>query len=644
MIKGKNLTSLSSRTPKKKSLCTVTFFPGEKQVHVPVGTSLLHAAGFIGITPGSLCGGKGTCGRCKMIVRSGKVTSRHFHKLSPEQVKIGYVLGCLSYLNGDATVEIPAETHVMGNTSTQDDTQRFRDFADQPLPDGMTFSPCVRKVYLELEPPSLSGNFADHQRLSALVCKKLGINSVNCGLKVIKTLPSLFRKNKFKITATVGIRQDFSEIINVEPGNTEDQNFIAVVDMGTTTVVVHLIDVFQRKTLDAMACFNSQSMYGADVTTRLMAAEKAGCGELQKLLVNDINRLIAAIAQRNKVDVNDITAVVCAGNTVMGHFLLGLPIENIRRFPYIPVSVEPPSVYAAEVGLAINPTGLLFSLPGVSGWVGSDLTAGILATGLHKSVETCLLVDIGTNGEVIVGNKEWMMACSASAGPGLEGASVECGMRAEPGAIERVHIDEGEIRFKTIGENPPRGICGSGIIDLVHTLLCLGIINRGGKITGGSSDRIFEKDGIKVYVLVKRGQDGCRSPVFISETDIANIISAKAAIYAAMKILIQRLDLSFLDIKKFFIAGAFGSYLDVESAIGIGLIPNISRERIHFVGNTSVRGAKIAALCKDGFDQIVSIERSTTYYDLMGAADYVEEFSRAMFLPHTDIELFSGPA
>jgi uncharacterized 2Fe-2S/4Fe-4S cluster protein (DUF4445 family) len=491
-----------------------------------------------------------------------------------------------------------------------------------------------------MEPPTLASNFADHQRLCALIRKKLDVTSTQTGLKVIKSLPAMFRSCDYKVTATVGVRGKIAEVMDVEPGNTAGKNFIAVIDMGTTTIVVHLVDAVKNTTVDAKACFNAQSIYGGEVTARMMAAEKVGCEELQKLLVSDINRLIEELSSKHDINLKDITAVVCAGNTVMGHFLLALPIENIRRFPYIAASVEPPPLRAAEIGIKINPRGLLYALPGVSGWVGSDLTAGILATGMYESEDLCLLIDIGTNGEVIVGNREWLMGCSASAGPALEGASVECGMRAESGAIEKVFIKNNEIRFKTVNDESPRGLCGSGIIDLIAVLLAQGIITRAGKIALTEGERVFTKDGIPGYTLVMANESGNIKPVYITETDIANIINAKASIYAAMKIMLLRLELDFSDINRFLIAGAFGNYLNIESAIDIGLIPDVPRERIHFVGNTSVRGAKIVALHREALDLIVGIERGTTYYDLMGAHDYVEEFSKAMFLPHTDIEAF----
>jgi uncharacterized 2Fe-2S/4Fe-4S cluster protein (DUF4445 family) len=372
----------------------------------------------------------------------------------------------------------------------------------------------------------------------------------------------------------------------------------------------------------------------------MISAEKRGDEELQKLLIEDINRLIRSLANTNKINLKDITAVVCAGNTTMGHFLLGLPTYHIRRFPYVATAVEPPPLRAAEVGIQINPRGLLYSLPGISAWVGSDITAGILATRLFEKEETTLLLDIGTNGETVIGNKDWIVACSASAGPALEGASVECGMRAEQGAIESVSVEDGDIAFQTIGNTPPKGICGSGIIDLVSVLLQKNIIDRNGRFIEGSSDRIRVTGNTRSYILVPEEQAQGKNPIYISESDIENIITAKAAIYAALKILMKRLDLDFADIDNFYIAGAFGNHIDVAHAISIGLIPNMPKEKISFVGNTSIRGAKLVALYEEASDKIYELRQTTTYYDLMGADDYVEEFKKALFLPHTDIEQF----
>jgi uncharacterized 2Fe-2S/4Fe-4S cluster protein (DUF4445 family) len=583
---------------------SVTFLPQNKTVRVSADTSLLEAAYQAHITINNLCGGDGICGRCKMIVTRGEVSGAVSAKLTREEIRQGYVLACQTAVTDDLAVDIPAGTLAKEKARADEDAERFRDLQPEFQYDAhFVPAPLVDKVYLVMEPPTLANNLADHQR--------------------------------------VGLRRDIAEVMNVEPGDTSADNYIAVVDMGTTTLVAHLVEAHTMKTVDAKACFNSQGIYGREVTRRMITAEQKGVGELQRLLVEDINGLITSLADSNRVKLKDITAVVCAGNTAMGHFLLALNPRNIRRFPYVPASVSPPPLRAAEVGLKINPRGLLYSLPGISGWVGSDITAGILYTRMNEKEELGLLLDIGTNGEVVIGHKEWLVATSASAGPALEGASVDCGMRAERGAVERVFAENGAIRYRTIDDAPPKGICGSGIIDFVGVLLREGYINRSGRFLPDRSPRIVEVDGVRRYILAAEGE-AAGKPVFITESDIQNIITAKAAIFAAMKILVRRLEIHFRDIERFYIGGAFGRYIDVENAIAIGLIPEIPRDRIQFVGNTSIQGAKIVAFYKEALRKIERIRENTTYYDLMGAEDYIEEFRKAMFLPHTDIEEFHG--
>lgn len=620
--------------------CRVFFSPPNKEVTVDSGTSLLDAASMAKISIRNLCGGDGICGRCKMIVREGDVSGDVSAKLTREEIKKGFVLACMTYVQSDVTIEIPRETLAKEKVKADRDAERFRTFEQKVELKGYEPFPLIKKVYVKLSKPTLANNTADHERLFDALCRKIGVCKMQTGLKIIKILPKILRDSDFKITATVGLRKEIAEIMNVEGGNTESENYMMVVDIGTTTIVAHLIDVNTLSTLDAQACFNAQSIYGREVTRRMITSEKRGDDELQKMLVADINQLIENLANQNNISLKDINAVVCAGNTAMGHFLLGLPVENIRRYPYVATSVDPPPLRAAEVGIEINPRGLLYSLPGISAWVGSDVTAGILATGLHERNEISMLVDIGTNGETVIGKREWIVASSASAGPALEGASLSCGMQAEKGAIEKFFMDNGEIRYKTIGDYPPKGICGSGVIDMVSVLLETNVIDRSGNFVDDGSKPFTKIEGKNSYILVPGDEARNIRPIFVTESDIENIITAKAAIYAAMKILVKRLDLTFDDIDRFYIAGAFGNYIDVESAIAIGLIPNLNREKIVYAGNTSIKGAKIAALYKDAFTMIEEIRRKTTYYDLMGAQDYVEEFRKALFLPHTDIDQF----
>ena len=610
----------------------ITFLPFDKAATVESDRSLLEAASEADIVINSVCGGDGICGRCKMIVKEGEVVGDATGLLTREEVRNGVVLACQTYAKTDLVVEIPEETRAGERMEVDKNAQRFR--AIHPGITGKSFaaSPLTSKVFLELVEPTLDSNLADCQRLKHAVAKATGITEMQVGLKVIRQLSRVLRENGFRTTATIGRRQGIAEIMNLEGGDTSDRNFIAVVDIGTTTVVMHLVDAVSMETVDAQACFNGQSVYGREVTARIMAAEKKGLSELQEQVVEDINRLISAVAVRNNVNLKDITAAVCSGNTVMMHFLLALPVGSIRREPYIAASVAPPPIRAAEVGVTINPRGLLYFVPGISGWVGGDLTAGILATGLHERDKVAMLIDVGTNGEIILGNREWLIACSASTGPALEGASVECGMMAETGAVEKVFIEDDELRYKTIGNAEPTGICGSGIIDLVAVMLDLGIIDRGGALVEGSHPGLGSQNGVGRFTFA----DG----VFVTQDDIENVITAKAAVFAAAKIMLDRVDMKVSDLDRVFLAGGFGSYIDRKHAVQIGLLPDLPISRIQYVGNTSLWGAKLAAFSYQAYDELHDIRDRTTYYDLMGTSDYVEQFQRARFLPHTDIGLF----
>ena len=625
------------------STYSVTFIPQNKSVRVEADTSLLEAALRAGITINNLCGGDGICGRCKMIISKGKVTGRVSAKLTRDEIRRGFVLACQTPVEDNLVVEIPEETWAKEKLVAAKDATRFRDLSEGwEYEKDLVPAPLVTKVYMELEKPDLANNMADHQRVDDEIRRILKYRSMQMGLKIIKNLPEMLRQNDYKITATVGLRRDIAEVMNIEGGDTTEHNYMVVVDMGTTTIVAHLLNTNTMETVDARACFNSQGIYGREVTRRMITAEQKGVEELQRLLVEDINGLIDQMADANSVRLKDISAVVCSGNTAMGHFLLGLCTRNIRRNPYVAATVSPPPLRAVEVGLNINPRGLLYSLPAVSAWVGSDITAGILSTRMNEREELSLLLDVGTNGEVVIGNREWLVSASASAGPALEGASVDCGMRAEAGAVEKLYLEKSAIKYQTIDNKRPKGICGSGIIDAVAVLLELGYVNRSGVFVEEEKPRVETVEGLKRYIIADGRETGTGHPVYISESDIENVITAKAAIFAAMKILLRRLDLTFDDIQRFCIAGAFGSYINVEHAVAIGLIPDIDRRRFEFVGNTSIKGAKVVAFYKEALYKIEKIREDTTYYDLMGANDYVEEFQKAMFLPHTDIELFHG--
>ncbi len=608
------------------------------------GATLLDAARKAGVLIASICGGDGICGRCRVQVRSGTVDADPTALLTREEIQQGYVLACQTRAVDDVEVTVPPEARGDGAQILVDEAaSRFRALAPalggaQEYP----HDPIVSKLYVQLPPPTLQDHLGCQERLFREIRRHIDTPAMQMGLKVLQTLPEQHRQGGWKVTATLGNRGETTEVIQVEEGDRTEASYGIVVDVGTSTIVVHLVDLTTSETLDAEACYNSQMPYGAEVTRRIIHAEREGAEALHKAVVGDINNLINALIARTNVELHNVVACFASGNTTMLHFLLGLDTTNIRKSPYVPTTTSPPPVRAAEVGIRINPRGLLYSMPSIGSWVGGDITAGILATGLADTDRLTMLIDVGTNGEIVLGNSDWMLACATSAGPAFEGSGVKCGMRASRGAIERVAFAaDGSIELETIGDARPRGICGSGLIDAIAGLFETGSVDRSGQLLPERSDRIRERDGILEFVLVPvTGGSAAGDAIVVTEADIENVLRAKAAIYAGAKILLESTEQTFTDIDQLLIAGGFGNYLDGRKAVLLGMIPDIPVERIHFVGNTSVNGAKMALLSRAAFERSTQIARSATYYDLITYPNYYEEFMSAKFLPHTDLGLF----
>lgn len=626
----------------KKNKVKVTFLPQGETIQVEKGITLLEASAKAGVYVNSICGGDGICGKCRVIVKEGDVITHPTTLLKREEIKKGYVLACQTEVAGDVIVEVPPESRAKAKILIDKDAQRFRALY-APMKEQVFFKyePLVQKIYLKLPPPSLQDNVSDHVRLYRSIKRQKKISIMQTGLKVIRSLSYIPRKYDWKITATLGIRGGTIEVIQVEEGNTTDRNFAVAIDVGTSTVVAHLVNLNTFETMDAEATYNSQMIYGEEVTRRIIYAELKGEEKLRGAIVDDINNLITTLISRNNIRLNDVMAVVCAGNTAMIHFLLELNPSYLRKEPYIPVCTYPPPIRAAEIGIKINPRGLLYSLPSIASWVGADITAGILATGLYQADELTMLIDIGTNGEIVIGNKDWMVCCSASAGPAFEGSGVKSGMRAAEGAIEKVKIsEEGKIQYTTIGGGKPRGICGSGLIDIIAELFRAGFVDRSGRLNPNANGKVRDVNGELEFLLIPSSQTATKNDIVIAQADIENLLRAKAAIFAGINALTKMLSIKITDIKRIYLAGGFGNYLDKENAITLGLIPDVQRERVQFVGNTSILGAKMALLSKNALDTVYKISKNITYYDLITYPNYMDEFMSAKFLPHTDVSKF----
>ena len=623
----------------KKKTCTVRFEPSGLKVEVPVGMVLLEAARKAGIYLSSICGGDGYCGKCKVIINQGQFQSRPTALLTAEEIRENVVLACQTKVLSDLTATVP-KSHLLeaGQILMDTDAHRFSELPSEIRAGVFEFDPLVHKLCVKMSAPTVHNNTADHERLYLAVREQVDAPIMQTGFRILQGLSKVLRQANYEVTVTIGRRGGTTEVIQVEPGRHCETNFAVAVDCGTTTVVAHLIDLTNAATIDTEAIYNSQINFGEDYIRRIIYAEQNNAfGQLQDRIVHDINDLIVTMVARQKIDLQDITAVICAGNTAMIHFLLNLDPTRIRREPYIASAGFVPPIRAAEAGIQINKRGLLYCLPSVAAYVGSDIVAGVLTTRIYTKKKISIFVDIGTNGEVVLGNRDWLTCASSSAGPAFEGSGVRHGMRAATGAIECLNIVDGDkIRFKTIGQAHPIGICGSGLLDTLAELFVHGIIDRRGRFAG--SPRLSEgEDGLQ-FELVGARED--RHEIVITQADINNLIRSKAGVFAAVRVLMNSTQTKLEDIDAIYIAGGFGNFMNVQRAVTIGMLPDVPAEKIHFVGNTSIAGAKTVLLSGEALKTAEQIAESMTYFDLMSHPGYMDEFIQASFLPHTDLSLF----
>jgi uncharacterized 2Fe-2S/4Fe-4S cluster protein (DUF4445 family) len=638
---------------KKKQTKTfsVHFLPDDVAVNVPEGATILEAAHAANIYINSVCGGEGLCGKCKVYLKSGKVDYKETPALGGAREK-GAVLACRARVAGNLEVFVP--TRITESDRILVGKNKIRS-QDAGVGEGYELEPLVKKIYLTLQPPDTKSNIADCERLGYEIRASLDMPSLelNSDYSMLLDVPRILRRSDWRVTATVAHYHCTNEIIQLERGDTHGRNFGLAVDVGTTTVVIHLLDMEKFATIDVEAMYNSQMRYGEDYIRRIIYAEEHDAFEdMKSLILSDINGLVAKLVSRNDVDLHEITGMVVAGNTAMIHLLLGLDAVRLRREPYVPSANVIPPLRADEVGIRVNPKAVLYVLPSVAAYVGADITSGVMSLQLDTKEETCLFIDIGTNGEVVLGNREWLVCCSCSAGPAFEGSGVEHGSRAVWGAVEGFKAklapgtEEGfEFKYFTVGNKPASGICGSGLLDIMAQLFTAGILDRSGKFNRESkSSRLREVDGIGHFVIVPKEESALRKDITISEIDIENLMRSKAAVYAAITVLLDSVSLTVDGISRIYLAGAFGNYLDIESAITIGMLPDVAPSKIVFAGNTSVEGAKIALLSRQAYEKTHELAAKMTYYDLMGDVKFMDEFVKATFLPHTDIDLFPSVA
>ncbi|MFA5844230.1 MAG: ASKHA domain-containing protein [Coriobacteriia bacterium] len=627
----------------------VTFMPDGVTLTVSSGESLLRAAMMADVGVSASCGGDGTCGKCRMVVEHGKVDGSSSTKLTTEQVEKGYVLACLSSVTEDVAVRIPIESlpgaapvHGAGrrlvNTVLSAEDHAVR------LPPIKLHAP-IFKAALDLQEPDLTDNAADATRVRQALRRGYGVRGATISLDALRRLPSLAREGGWTVTAFVAEPCEAGPCISgFHAGDTSARQFSAAVDIGTTTVEVALIDVVTGHVVARHAAYNAQVSRGEDVITRVIAADsEEGLEELHGLAIKSVSDLIALCFEEAGADPEDLVSYVTAGNTVMTHLLLGISPASIRTSPYVPPASSFPWVRARSLGLPGSAATRVVPLPCPASWLGGDVVAGVVAAGIPWRDKLTLFIDVGTNGEIVLGNSEWLVSCSCSAGPAFEGGGIRHGMRAAEGAIEQVRIDPATLEpsIMTIGSASPIGICGSGLIDTVCDLFLCGAIDRTGKFAvepdGG---RIRDGEHGREYVLVHAGDSGTGHAITLGEVDIDNLMRAKAAIYAGICVLIESLDVTIGDISEVVVAGGFGHYLDLERVTALGMVPEMDPGDFVFLGNGSLLGATLCVRSREMLEQARSVAEMMTYLELSVNAGFMDHYVSALFLPHTDLSAF----
>ncbi len=630
---------------------TIHFLPDDVRIKVVDGENLLTAAAAAGVYIHAFCGGDGVCGKCKVHLEQGEVKSESAASLKQKDYENGVRLACKSTVTSDITVRIPEIIKADGQALKRQPktTRAISARSLENLVGTWSVDPPVGKLFLKLPPPTVDDNISDMQRLMRAIkaTQPDGPEPNYDHPQLIRELSTDLREANWEVTAILLHGKGANEpdrIIGVEPGDTTDRLYGLAVDIGTTTVGGVLIDLNSGEIIAEASGYNSQVGYGEDVISRMIyAARPGGLKGLQAKVVYTINAIIEEVCKKVYISPSDISYIMAAGNTVMAHLLLGINPRYIREAPYVPSVSQFPLTRAADLGITAHPSVRLFLYPCVSSYVGGDIIAGVHACQMHESDEISLFIDIGTNGEIVVGNRDWMVCSACSAGPAFEGGGIKYGMRASQGAIENFQIqpETFDPMIVTIGQTKPRGICGSGLISIVSELLEAGVIDPQGKFRRDlNHPRIREGEDRWEYVLAWDRDSMIGEDIVITEVDLDNLIRAKGAMYAGYQTLLDSVGLTFNDLDRVILAGNFGAYIDLERGIAIGLLPDIDRDRFYYLGNASMLGCQISLTDHRRFRSRVVVRSLMTNIELAENPDFMNHYMAALFLPHTDLSLF----
>ncbi|MFC1966076.1 ASKHA domain-containing protein, partial [Chloroflexota bacterium] len=568
-------------------------------------------------------------------------------KVSDGEFKQGIRQACQSRVITDLTVDVPVESRLEKAVLSRESK-----ITSGALATGWSFNPPLSKCFIELPAPTLQDNVSDLSRLLRGLKKQCKLRNMTVDFDVLKKLPRTLRNSDWKVTITTLVTAVEAQatdrrrprVINVQPGDTREKHYSLAFDIGTTTISGQLLDLNRGNVISESMEYNRQIDYGADVITRIAYCQRpGGLQKLQRAVVKTMNEISDTLLAQSRMDMEHVGHLTAAGNTTMLQILLGLNPKYIRLVPYTPAATYIPPVKANSLGIKVKKHVYLYSFPLVASYVGGDIISGIVASGVHQREKVTFYMDIGTNGEIVVGNQDWMVTAACSAGPAFEGGGIKHGMVATSGAIEEFDINPSNFEpvIDIIGEGKPKGICGSGLINIIAGLLEAGVIGQNGKFnTGLSTKRIREGGYGYEYVLAWAGETQSGKDIVITETDIDNLMRAKAAMYAGLQTLITSVGMTSRDIEQVIIAGAFGSHVNIEKAITIGLLPELPLDRFIFIGNGSLMGARLTSFSTDLLDDARRVAKIMTNFELSENTAFMNNYVAALFLPHTNANEF----
>jgi uncharacterized 2Fe-2S/4Fe-4S cluster protein (DUF4445 family) len=594
----------------------VDFEPVGRRGECPSGQSLLDCARRLGVDLVSLCGGSGNCGRCVVQILDGQVsepTPGEGEYLSAEELATGYRLACRTIPLGNCKVRVPPESLTA--------PQRTQIEGEQ-VP--VTPEPPVKAYLLTLDAPSLDDLRADAERLLEALARQHGIVAASVDIATLRDLSPRLRSEDWQVRVVVR----GGEIVAVLPPG---PRFLGLaVDLGTTKIAAYVIDLEKGETLASKGLMNPQIAYGEDVVARLAFAHRdpAGAVRLQTLIAGALNEAVARMCGEIEAEPAEIVEAVVVGNTAMHHLFLHLPVRQLATAPYVPAITSAMDVKARELGLEIAPGAYVHLLPNIAGYVGADHVAMLLATNVARAEGVLLALDIGTNTEVCLSNHGRLMSLSCASGPAFEGAHIKHGMRAANGAIEHLRLADDHVEYQTIGGAPPVGLCGSGILDVLAQLVQVGVVDQGGRM--GQHPGVRDEGSVREFVLVEG--DGDRPAITFTQKDVRELQLAKGAMRTGIEVLLETNELAAEDIDQVIVAGAFGTYIDVASAITLGMLPRLPLDRFRQVGNAAGMGAKLVLLSRASRAQAQAMARRVQYIELASHPRFNEIFARAMYL------------